>query len=272
MKILLLDDSVSTTALIKKSIAWDLLHIDEVFTAEDPFTAEELLTHEHVDIILCDIEMPGMNGLDFMRKQRALGNNAICLFLTAYAEFEYAKQAIEVNGTDYILKPFSLDDLTEKIRSACQTAARLSRDSDYIKYGRIWLENQNKLPEGDRNKLLSSDEEKENTGIQKVKNYIKDHYTEKITLNELAQVVGYNPSYLSTLFKKKEGISPLDYLNTIRINQAKLFLAGSDFSISDIAMMVGFNSVSYFNHMYKAEVGLTPGEYRAQKAGKGSDI
>ena len=85
-------------------------------------------------------------------------------------------------------------------------------------------------------------------------------------------MVGYNPSYLSTLFKKKEGISPLDYLNTIRINQAKLFLAGSDFSISDIAMMVGFNSVSYFNHMYKAEVGLTPGEYRAQKAGKGSDI
>ena len=263
MKILLLDDSVSTTALLKKSIDWDSLNIDTVFTADNAASAEELLSHESVDIIICDIEMPGMNGLDFMRKQRSLGNHAICLFLTAYAEFEYAKQALEVNGTEYILKPFDLTDLTEKIRAATKAAEQISRDSNYIKYGRIWLENQNNLSDSAKEKLLSSDEDNENRGIQKVKAYIKDHYTEKITLNELAQQVGYNPSYLSTLFKKKEGISPLDYLNVTRINQAKLFLAGSDFSISDIAMMVGFNSVSYFNHMYKNVVGKTPGEYRA---------
>ena len=126
MKILLLDDSVSTTALLKKSIDWDSLNIDTVFTADNATSAEELLSHESVDIIICDIEMPGMNGLDFMRKQRSLGNHAICLFLTAYAEFEYAKQALEVNGTEYILKPFDLTDLTEKIRAATKSAEQIS--------------------------------------------------------------------------------------------------------------------------------------------------
>ena len=125
------------------------------------------------------------------------------------------------------------------------------------------MENQNSLSEDDRKKLLSPEEERENAGIKKVKSYIKDHYTEKISLNDLAQHVGYNPSYLSTLFKKHEGVSPLDYLNITRIKQAKVFLAGSEFSISDVAMMVGFNSVSYFNHMYKSIEGETPGDYRA---------
>jgi len=263
MKILLIDDNVSTTTLLKKSIDWEKLGINEVGVADSALEAEALLEHENVDIIVCDIEMPGMNGLDFMRKQRARGNRAVCLFLTAYAEFEYAKQAIEVNSFEYILKPFSLDDITEKIKAAVIMCEERSKNSSYIKYGKVWVENQSAMTGTEKEKLLSAEEEKENVGIQKVKSFIKDHYTEKITLNDLAQHAGYNPSYLSTLFKKHEGIPPLDYLTLTRINQAKVFLAGSDFSISDIAMMVGFNSVSYFNHTYKSVVGQTPSEYRA---------
>lgn len=260
MKILLVDDNISTTNLLKKSINWEELNIDTVKTANSATEAEVLLAEEAVDIIICDIEMPGVNGLDFMKKQRALGNNAICLFLTAYAEFEYAKQAIEVNSTEYILKPFSLEEIIEKMRSAVKLCEERSQNSNYIKYGKVWVENQNTLSSVEKKKLLAAEEE--NKGIQKVKSYIKDHYTEKIGLNDLAQHVGYNPSYLSTLFKKHEGVPPLDYLNITRINQAKIFLAASDFSISDIAMMVGFNSVSYFNHMFKSTVNQTPGEYR----------
>lgn len=263
MKILLLDDNISTTELLKKSIEWTNLGIDEVFTANSAAEAEQMLTRNSVDIIVCDIEMPGTNGLDFIKRQRQSGNDAICVFLTAYAEFEYAKQAIRLNSFDYILKPFSLEGITNKLQAAVNVCKERSKNSNYIKYGKAWVENQSTLTGREKEELLSTEKELENDGIRKAKSYIKDHYTDKITLNDLAEYVGYNPSYLSAMFKKHEGIPPLDYLNLTRINQAQIFLAASDFSISDIAMMVGFNSVSYFNHTYKAITGQTPGEYRA---------
>ena len=107
MNILIVDDNVATLNTLSSSIDWKELGIREVFTVQTADEALQVFRSRHVDILLCDIEMPGTDGLTLVRRLREEGNEVICLFLTAHAEFDYAQQAIELNSLDYILKPFS---------------------------------------------------------------------------------------------------------------------------------------------------------------------
>ena len=263
MNIAIVDDNISTLSTLSGSIDWKALSIEEVYTAQSADEAMELFEKYPIDILLCDIEMPGTDGLTLVRTLRAAGNMAVCIFLTAHAEFDYARQAIELNSLDYILKPFSLQDVTEKLRSAVLLCRERAENSSYIKYGKLWISSQNALDRDSRKKLMPSENSEEHQGIHKAKEYMKEHYTEPITLNDIAAYTNYNPSYLSTIFRRHEGIPPLDYLTNIRIRQARLLLACKDFSISDVALMVGFQNISYFNKIFKRIVGQTPGEYKA---------
>ena len=263
MTILIVDDNISTLTTLSGSIDWKSIRIDEVYTAQSVDESLALFRKYTIDILLCDIEMPGTDGLSMVRHLREEGSQVVCIFLTAHAEFEYARQAIEVNSIDYILKPFSLKDVTEKLRSAVQLVNERSQNSSYIKYGKLWVDSQGALSEKSRQKLVSPESDAEHQGVHKAKEYMKDHYTEQITLNDIAAYTSYNPSYLSTIFKRQEGIPPLDYLTGIRIRQACILLACNDFSIGDVAMMVGFQNISYFNRIFKKTTGQTPREYKA---------
>lgn len=263
MNILIVDDNVSTLNTLTGSLDWKELGIRDVYTAQTADEALRVFSDKQVDILLCDIEMPGTDGLSLVRRLREAGNQVVCLFLTAHAEFYYAQQAIELNSIDYILKPFSIADVTEKLRSAISLCRERAENSSYIKYGKLWVDSQDSLSKESREKLVSRENEEEHRGVQQAKEYMKEHYTEQISLAEIAEYVNYNPSYLSTIFKRHEGIPPLDYLTNVRIRQARLLLACNDFSIGDIATMVGFQSISYFNRTFKKVVGQTPGEYKA---------
>lgn len=262
MTILIVDDNISTLNALTGSIDWEEIGIDKVLTAQSAAQADALMQETPVDILLCDIEMPQTDGLTFVRSLRSSGSNVICLFLTAHAEFTYARQAIELNSIDYILKPFSPAEVAEKLRGAVKLCQERTENSSYIKYGKLWLSEQQALPEDTVDRLRSPERETEHQGVLRAKEYMKDHYTEQITLNDIADYSGYNPSYLSTLFRQSTGVPPLDYLNRVRIRQAKLLLASREFSISDVAMMVGFQNVSYFNKIFKRSTGQTPGAYQ----------
>ena len=106
MNILIVDDNISTLSTLSGSIDWKDIRIDEVYTAQSVEEALELFRKYTIDILLCDIEMTGTDGLTMVRHLREEGSQVVCIFLTAHAEFEYARQAIEVNSIDYILKPF----------------------------------------------------------------------------------------------------------------------------------------------------------------------
>ncbi|MBQ8305319.1 MAG: response regulator [Blautia sp.] len=265
MNILIVDDNIATLDTLGSSIDWKELGIREVFTAQSADEALTVVESRRVDILLCDIEMPGTDGLTLVRQLRGGGNQVVCLFLTAHAEFDYAQQAIELNSLDYILKPFTPQRVTEKLRRAIQVSREQAENSSYIKYGKLWVSSQEPLPDHAREKLVQAENEDEHRGVQMAKDYIQEHYTEQISIADIASYCSYNPSYLSTIFKQHEGIPPLDYLTNVRIRQARLLLACHDFSIGDVATMVGFQSISYFNRTFKKIVGQTPGDYRRKK-------
>ncbi len=100
--------------------------------------------------------------------------------------------------------------------------------------------------------------------IHRCTQYIELHYYDKITLEELAQMVYLSPTYLSRIFREETGVLFSTYLNQVRINKAKALLHHDDLRLTDIALGIGFEDQSYFTKVFKRMVGVTPLKYRAQ--------
>jgi two-component system response regulator YesN len=101
--------------------------------------------------------------------------------------------------------------------------------------------------------------------IYKAVDYIKRNYIEEITLEEVANHVFLNPSYFSKIFKSEMKCTFVAYVNKIRINASKSLLMNNAIPLSDISTLVGFDDQSYFTKVFKKEVGITPGKYRATR-------
>lgn len=105
-----------------------------------------------------------------------------------------------------------------------------------------------------------------NGEIENIKQYIRENYHRKVSLNELADLVDINKYYLIRLFKQQTGLSPIDYLIHVRLSEAEKLLAQSSVSISKISDIVGFHSPSHFSKTFKEKNNLTPSAYRRQYA------
>lgn len=105
--------------------------------------------------------------------------------------------------------------------------------------------------------------------IEKVKQYLDNHYGDTIDLDSLAQKFHISKFYLSHQFKKEYEVSPIKYLNFLRINEAKKLLLSSNYSITEIAQQVGFTSPSYLTQSFKKEVGLSPSEFKTKNKRSG---
>lgn len=100
-----------------------------------------------------------------------------------------------------------------------------------------------------------------------VRHYIEQHYKESITLDLLAEQFSINKYYMAHAFKREYGVSPINYLIDRRVREGKRLLAETDFSLSQIAAVLGFSSPSYFSQRFRSAEGMSPTEYR--KANRG---
>ena len=95
-----------------------------------------------------------------------------------------------------------------------------------------------------------------------VRRYIDHHFKESLTLDQLAEEAHMNKFYLSHAFKQEYGVSPINYMISRRINESKYLLAETDLSLSQIAQLLGFSSLSYFSQVFRKTQGVSPMEYR----------
>lgn len=98
--------------------------------------------------------------------------------------------------------------------------------------------------------------------ISGVKEFIRENYSQQLTLEEIAKVVYISPYYLSHLFKKVEGISVIEYLTKVRIEKAKILLSNPSYNIYEISEKIGYNEPSYFTRVFRHKEGTTPSQYR----------
>ncbi|MCM3784838.1 response regulator [Neobacillus mesonae] len=147
MNVLLVDDDYFVVAALEQKIDWDALSIHQVFTAYNIAQAREIFIKHEVEILICDIEMPQGSGLELLAWIREEQYPVQTIFLTNYADFNYAQKAIELQSFDYFLKPIAFDKLTLILSKAIYKAKEQRINQAAIQEGVLWQKNQRKIVE-----------------------------------------------------------------------------------------------------------------------------
>lgn len=127
MNILIVDDQQSIVENLRDGLSWQQLGIDTVYTACSAKEAKLVLSSFDVDILLTDIEMPEENGLSLMQWTKQRYPQVVGIFLTSHADFEYAREAIQVGGFDYILQPARNEEIERVLGRAVEEARKQNR-------------------------------------------------------------------------------------------------------------------------------------------------
>ena len=252
VKALIVDDEEQCVRSLEETVLWETLGISGVFGAFSAREARQIVLREQISLILCDVEMPGESGLEFIqwvREQSDLGGaNMECIILTCYPEYNYMRRSMQMGCGDYLIKPIDERELSEVLRKAV---------------GRIQAREEVLQRESDRlTELLSETEEKDNLIKSKVIPYIQAHYTEKLTVAGIADDAGLNAQYMMRLFRKTTGRSILEYVTALRLSMAAELLKKTDWTNEIISGKVGYDTSNYFIRQFKKEYGITPREYR----------
>ena len=198
---------------------------------------EELIKkikEEVPDIVITDIKMPLVSGMEVAKYVYENQFSTKVIILTAYADFEYAKEAIEYDVCGYVVKTSAIEELPTILRKAI---TQLSSHN-----------------EPDEEEAFPEDI------FGKLQKFIEDNYTEKLTLSVIAEEVHANGSYLSHLYKAKTGQNLIAAIYKMKLEKAKEYLAKGK-RVSDIASLVGFEDVSYFSRVFKKYENCSPREY-----------
>ncbi|AWB43786.1 AraC family transcriptional regulator [Paenibacillus sp. CAA11] len=104
--------------------------------------------------------------------------------------------------------------------------------------------------------------------LERTKAYIEGHFTENLTLERLSAMAGFSQSYYVDLFKKRYGMSAMEYMTQLRMDKAKRLMAVSNLKLRDIAHQIGYQDEFYFSRKFKKEVGVSPSVYMKKRCRK----
>ena len=242
------DDEETIRNGLKKLIESYDLNLTVCGTARDGKEALQFIKKYQPEIILMDINMPFINGLEVIEKVMEINSDAKIIIISGYDKFNYAQKALELGVYSYLLKPIQFREFKNVITKAMNSYKE-----------RMW--EITKLKESDSNMS-----EHKSVGVQ-VLNYIKEHFIQNdLTLNLMAERLHISQSYITKIVKEKTGSSFTNYLNNLRINMAiKILLdKNNDYTINEIAEMTGYSSQHYFSRAFKNYTGLPPLQYRAK--------
>ncbi|MGO4497229.1 response regulator [Paenibacillus sp. 2RAB27] len=223
----------------------------QIVSAYDGFDALEKLKNFRPDLLITDIQMPEMNGLELIRKVRERGLCDHFIILTGYDDPTYLHQAIRCKVIDYLLKPINKAELYDVMTNLSLELLE-SEDEVSSQASLNWDET---VPGIDYDQMSKN--------VKKIIRHIETHYRENISLDQIAEHVYLHPNYISSLFRKETGLTLINYLHLYRIKKAKLLMLGDSMdSLHRISEQVGYESVRHFFSVFKKYCGLTPSEYR----------
>ena len=268
IRLLIADDEKLEREALAEMVARRFEHEVVLELAENGRKAADTAVLWGADLILMDIEMPGMSGLDAARAVLAQRPGCRVIFVTAYSLFQYAHEAVHLGACDYLLKPVDPDELEASIRRAMRQV-EAERKLEELATAKALPEPQNAgaAPAED-----AADEDSPAAMVMaQVRRYLEDNYMFDLSLDSVGEILHISPAYLSAQFKKYQKMNFLDCLTELRINAAKKLLADPLRSTAEVASMVGYDDSSYFARAFKKRTGMTPTQYRRQ-AGRGAGV
>ena len=270
-RVLLADDEqIERMALARRLMRrfGDILQISEATNGKE---AVQLYQKEHSQIIIMDIAMPELNGVEAAEQIRSMDEDCIIIFLTAYDEFSYAKRAIVIRALDYLLKPCDEEELTAVMEEAMRLTDKAVHNKENPTGNGAEMTEAEKEAEKRREQWpwnpdaeapKDPETERMNQVAEKIRTYIRENYMNEISMQDAARQFNYSDAYFCKLFKQCFDQNFTSYLTNFRINEAKRLLKDKNISIKDAGMKVGYYDSNYFAKVFKRVTGMIPSEYR----------
>ncbi|MFD0960182.1 response regulator transcription factor [Paenibacillus chungangensis] len=201
------------------------------------------------DILLTDVVMPGMSGLELIQAIREELLQIEIVVLSAFENFQYIKSALKYDAVDYLVKPFNEIELEQVMEKVVAQVKRDKRIAEFVPKEIRMTE-----VSGTRDYRIS----------QEVIKLIEQRYSEKLTIQDIADDICLSINHMSNVFKKETGETVADYLTKVRMFHAKRMLQDPFIKIYEIAVDTGYSDPNYFAKVFKKYTGLSPKEYRDQ--------
>ena len=224
------------------SFDFQSLNLKIVADFDNPVSCLEYLTDQHVDIIITDIKMPLMSGLEMISKIEDKKKYEF-IILSGHSDFEYAKKAITYGVTEYLVKPLDHQLLEISLNKAI---ANLN-DKKLLNNAKYQIQDLTKV---------YKDVHSEDTLLQSIIAFIKENYMEKIVLNDAAMELNYSISSIKNKLKEHD-LRFNTTLNHYRIYKSIQFMSLNELPIYKIAKMVGFSDYKYFCAKFKSYTGYS---------------
>ncbi|MCR4901748.1 MAG: response regulator [Butyrivibrio sp.] len=242
-KILIADDEMIERMVLRKKLYENFGSRCEIITAENGREVVEKYKENEPQLLILDIEMPGLSGLDAASQIREMGSNSSIIFLTAFNEFDYAKKAISVHALEYLLKPCDDRELILSVEDAMRIKAGDDENKDSVD------KDSSELPEcGTAERFLL---------------YIEENYNKELSVQIMAEHFSYSEVYFCRLFKQHFGESFISFLTDFRIKKAVDMLTNTGLSVKEIGKLVGYEDSNYFTKVFRRVMKVSPSEYKA---------
>ena len=242
LKVLIVEDEEMIRKGIVLTVDWAALDCVVVGEASNGLEGLEAARRLEPTLIITDLKMPQMDGLEMLRALREEGCGAYVIILTAYDQFDYAQSALRLGAVDYLLKPFHDGELESAVNRLCSR----------MESGAPAPETMGTLRKGDKSKY-----------VLEAMAYISKHYNEPdISVGTVAQSLNISEGYLSHTFKKETDYTLLNYLTRYRIHKAMELLKDCRVKVYEVAEQVGYRDIAYFSATFKKYTGISPSEYQ----------
>lgn len=254
LRLLVVEDNDDLRAFLISILKTDYT----VLQASDGEKGLAIAETEMPDFIITDVMMPVMDGLTMIHRIKQ--NTDIChipiIVLSAKASLDDRLQGLSEGIDDYITKPFSAIYLKSRVNNIISQRRMLQQN--YV--GQIKPADR-KTYKLEAPQIVDADSEM----MKNLLNYLEKNISDaNLRIEDLADAVNLGRTVFYGKMKSIVGMSPVDFVRHIRMQRAEELIAGSRYSFSQIAYMVGFSDPKYFSRCFKKETGMTPSEYREQ--------
>ncbi len=239
-RLIIIDDEEHVSNGISNIFPWENVGFEVVGIFNDGETALEYVYNHVVHVVMTDIRMPKLSGIDIAKQLSISKPEVKVIFISGYSDFKYMKSAIVHSVCDYLLKPIKYEELLTCFQRVCE---QLNKEKNV------------KEPE----QHYSYYQQIINTTLQYIDNHIQN-----ASLEEVAIQINMSPSYLSRLIKEKSGKNFSTYLLEARMKKAAELLKSIKYKHYEIAFMVGYDNPKNFSRTFKQYYGMSPKEFRDQ--------
>ena len=246
MRVLIADDEERICELIRFLGDFQEEGMECLPFAKTGKEALERVEKELPDLLITDIKMPVFSGLHIAKEIARKKLSTKVIIVSAFSDFSYAKEGIQAGVSDYLLKPIKKKELQESVRKIKEELTGPSLET--------------MMKDMPCSHLVSLS-----------KKFIDRHFEENIGLEEVAEHCKVSASYLSTQFKKELSLGVNKYISGLRMERAKLLLAETNLSITEIASQLFYYDAKYFSKCFFEKMGMNPKDYRNSLHENGSE-